>query len=146
MVEFALGVSLLVACFAGTFSFGYAFYRYNTLLSAVSAGARYASLAQWDSIGRNATSSFETEVKNVVVYGNPDGGTVPVMSGLTTANVILTPTTVHLGSSTIYTPTHMQVSIDTFTVPAVFQNFTFQNKPRVRYPYQGLLTPVAGGN
>ena len=146
MIEFAIGVSILTASFAGAFTYGYTFYRYNTLLNAVSAGARYASLAQWDSVTQNASSTFETQIKNVVVYGNPNGGTEPVVAGLTTSNVVLTPITVRSGTSTIYVPTHMRVSINGFSLSAIFQTITFNNKPRVEYPYQGLLTPVAGGN
>jgi Flp pilus assembly protein TadG len=146
ILEFAIGSGVLVAVFAGIFSYGYAFYRYNMLLSAVTTGARYASLARWDSVTQSASSTFETRVKNVVVYGDPAGGNTPLVSGLTPANVTLTPITARPGTSSVYLPTHMQVSINTFTVPAVFRSFTFQNKPRVRFPYGGLLTPVAGGN
>jgi hypothetical protein len=146
MVEFAIGASILVTCFAGAFSYGYAFYRYNTLHNAVNAGARYAALATWDSVSTSATTSFETEVKNVVVYGNPAGGSVPVVPGLTTSHVSLTPTTVRLGGATIYTPTHMRVAINNFSVNALFRTITFNGKPTVRYRYNGLLTPVAGGN
>ena len=43
MVEFAIGVVILSTIFGGTFEYGYTFYRYNTLLGAVNAGARYAA-------------------------------------------------------------------------------------------------------
>ena len=44
MVEFALGSSLLVAAFTGTFQFGYTFYVYNNIETAVNNGAKYAAL------------------------------------------------------------------------------------------------------
>jgi Flp pilus assembly protein TadG len=146
MVEFAIGVSLLVTCFAGVFSYGLALYRYDALVSAVTTGARYASLAHWDSVTQSASTAFETKVKNIVVYGDPAGGTTPRFPGLTTSNVVLTPVTQIFGTSTVYTPTYMQVSISNLTIPAIFKNITFNGKPKVRFPFEGMLTPVAGGN
>ena len=43
-VEFALSSILLTSIFTGTFQFGYTFYVYNSLVTAVSAATRYASL------------------------------------------------------------------------------------------------------
>jgi Flp pilus assembly protein TadG len=145
VLEFALGAGVLMTSFGGVFSYGYAFYRYNELLTAVTTGARYAAMSKWDQVGQTASSAFETRVKNIVVYGNPAGGSTPIIRGFTTANVVLTPITARVGTSNIYTPTHMRVSITNFSVPGLFKSFNFSGKPRVQYPFSGLLAPVSGG-
>ena len=43
ILEFALAAGILVPAFAGTFQFGYTFYTYNQLVTAVGNGARYAA-------------------------------------------------------------------------------------------------------
>src|SRR6266478_744161 len=91
MLEFALGSGLLVAAFGGTFGFGYTFYQYNSLANAVNDGARYASLRPYNSTTVTPSPDFLLAVKNMVVYGNPAGGAVPVAPGLTTDQVKLTP-------------------------------------------------------
>src|SRR5690242_12881656 len=91
MLEFAIGASMLVATFSGAFEFGYDFYRYDTLATAVSNGARYAALRPYDSSTTTPSSAFKTAVQNMVVYGDPSGtSTAPVTPGLTTSNVKLT--------------------------------------------------------
>ena len=44
MLEFALATGILLPAFVGTFQFGYTFYVYNNLDTAVRGGARYASM------------------------------------------------------------------------------------------------------
>jgi len=73
MLEFALGTLILVPVFAGTFQFGYTFFVYNNLDTAVRGGARYASLRSYDSATSTPSSAFSTAVKNMVVYGNSAG-------------------------------------------------------------------------
>ena len=144
MIEFAIGSTVLVSCFAWCFQYGYTFYRYNTLLAAVNAGARYASLAPYDSLTPTPSSSFDTAVKNVVVYGNPAGGSTPQVPGLDTSKVTLTVTFTTTSTSTDV-PYYMTVSINTFSIPAVFKTVTFSGKPKVKYKYQGFYSPAAGG-
>jgi Flp pilus assembly protein TadG len=67
MLEFAIGAGVMVAIFTGTFQFGYNFYRYNTLATAVSNGARYASLRHYDlassgDLSRSALSSWSQQL------------------------------------------------------------------------------------
>ena len=144
MVEFAIGSTVLVSSFAWCFLYGYTFYRYNSLLTQVNAGARYASLAPYDSLTSTPSSAFSTAVKNVVVYGNPAGGSTPMVPGLTTAAVTLT-VTMTTSSSSTDVPDFMTVNISTFSVPAIFKTVTFTNKPKVKYKYQGFYSPAAGG-
>ena len=135
MLEFALASSLLVAAFAGTFEFGYTFYRYNSLQAAVNEGAFYASQRTYNSTTTTPPSAFLTAVKNMVVYGNPAGGTSPIAPGLTTSNVNLTVTF----SNGV--PGTMTVSISGYTIDAIFAKNTFTNKPKVTYPFSGIYSP-----
>ena len=66
IVEFALAFPLLILILGGMFQFGYTFFVYNSLVSQVRSGTRYASIADFDK--PNGTT-FEQNVKNVVVYG-----------------------------------------------------------------------------
>ena len=136
LVEFAIGSGVLVAAFTGTFQFGYTFLQYNNLENAVIRGARYASLVPYDSATTTASSSFQTAVKNMVLYGTPTAGTTPVLPGLATGNVNLTVT------FTSGIPSAMTVSISGYTINSVFATTTLTNKPKVTYTYQGIWSPI----
>src|SRR2546425_12392454 len=112
MIEFAIGSTILVAAFTGTFQFGYIFYRYNTLENAVNAGANYASLKPFDndvSTTCATSSAYSTAVKNMVVYGQPTTGTSPVLPGLQTSQVTVTP------GCNLGVPTSVSVTINGYT-------------------------------
>lgn len=138
MVEFAIGVTMLATVFAGTFSYGYTFYRYNTLLAAVNAGARYASLRPYDSTSTTPTTAFQTAVANMVVYNDPAPatGTSPVVPGLATSHVNLAVT------FTDGVPTAMTVSLTGFSFTTIFGTTTLNGKPLARYAFQGLYAPA----
>jgi Flp pilus assembly protein TadG len=135
MLEFALGSGLLVAAFGGTFGFGYTFYQYNSLANAVNDGARYASLIPYTSTTTTPKPDVLLAVQNMVVYGNPAGGTVPVVPGLTTDKVQLNPV------FTNGVPTAMTVYINGYKIDAMFAKNTLNNKPQVTYPYIGIYSP-----
>jgi Flp pilus assembly protein TadG len=135
MIEFAIGAGVLISIFAGTFQFGYTFYQYNLLKNAVSDGARYASMQTYDSSSATPSAAFQQAVQNMVVYGNPAGGSSPIAPGLTTGNVNLNVT------FTNAVPTAMTVSITSYTIGAVFGTTTLTNKPVVTYTYQGIYSP-----
>jgi len=135
MIEFAIGAGVLTSIFAGTFQFGYTFYQYNLLKNAVGDGARYASLRPYDSSTSTPSSTFQQAVQNMVVYGDPAGGTSPMAPHLSTSNVNLNVT------FTNGVPTAMTVSITGYTIGAVFGSTTLTNKPSVTYAYQGIYQP-----
>jgi Flp pilus assembly protein TadG len=135
MLEFALGASVMVAVFAGTFRFGYTFYQYNALKNAVNTGARYASLRVYDSSTPTPSAGFREAVANMVLYGNPSGGASPVAPGLTPANVAVQPV------FTNGVPTAIKVSIANYRVDAVLGTSTLNQKPSATYPYQGIYSP-----
>ena len=135
MLEFAIGSGILVAAFTGAFQFGYTFYRYNNLVTAVTAGARYASLAPYDTTTTTPSTAFSNAVKNIVVYGNPGGGTTPVLPGLATSNVVLTPVFIN------GVPGRMTVNITGYTIDSVFASMVCDTKPKLSFPYQGIYSP-----
>ena len=78
LVEFSIGVTVFLMSMFGVVEFGRALYTHNALADAARRGARYATLH----------SSTDTQgVKNVVVYGDPAGGSQPLVPNLSTANV-----------------------------------------------------------
>jgi Flp pilus assembly protein TadG len=136
MLEFAIGSGVLVAAFTGTFQFGYTFLQYNNLENAVMRGARYASLAPYDSLTATPSTAFGTAVQNMVLYGNPDAGASPALPGLKPENVQLTVT---FASGV---PSTMTVAITGYTVDAIFAKTTFTMKPKVTFAYQGIWSPI----
>jgi Flp pilus assembly protein TadG len=81
LVEFAIALTVLLTSMFAVIEFGRALWVHNALTDAARRGARYAVL---NSLGS------EDAVKNVVIYGDPAGGTQPVVPNLTPANVTVT--------------------------------------------------------
>lgn len=79
LVEFALILPLMLVLTFITTEFGRAMYQYNTLTKSVRDAVRYASV--------RTPNTQATEVRNLVVYGNPGGTGSPLALGLTLANV-----------------------------------------------------------
>lgn len=78
LVEFAIGATVFLTVMFGVIEFGRALWTHNALADAARRGARYAV---------NHPTTDAAAVKNVVIYGDPAGGTQPVVENLTTANV-----------------------------------------------------------
>jgi Flp pilus assembly protein TadG len=136
IVEFALGSGVLLATFSGTFGVGYSLIQYNRLETAVAQGARYASIVPYDSATATPSATFSSAVKNMVLYGSPVAGTSPVLSGLGTGDINLVVTFAN------GVPSSVQVSINSYTINALFGTYTLTGKPQVTYPYQGVWAPV----
>jgi Flp pilus assembly protein TadG len=136
MLELALATGILVPAFTGTFQFGYTFYVYNNLESAVRGGARYASMRNYDSRTSTPSTAFSTAVQNMVVYGNTDGTGTPVAPDLTTANVQVLP------NMKGAIPESITVQINNFAVNAIFKTYTFNTKPSTTFPYTGTPEPT----
>lgn len=135
LVEFALSFGFLFSVFAGVFQFGYAYFIYNTLESAVRAGARYASLRVYDSGTPTPSDAYLTAVRNMVVYGSPDGGVQPVAPGLTPAKVNVTVTFDR------NVPKDVTVSIVNYTLNAVLTSYQLNGKPKLTFAYMGRFAP-----
>lgn len=78
LVEFSIAATVFLMVMFAVIEFGRAVWTHNALSDAARRGARYAVISP---------EANEANVKNVVVYGNPSGGTKPVVDGLTTDNV-----------------------------------------------------------
>lgn len=80
LVEFAIVATVFMSVMFGVIEFGRLFWTHNALRDAARQGVRYASVRRNDAAGIQAA-------KNVAVYGDPAGGTTPIVSGLSTSNV-----------------------------------------------------------
>jgi Flp pilus assembly protein TadG len=134
LLECAVGFGVFLALFSGVWEFGYSFYLYNKLETAVRNGARYASLAAYDNPNGN---SFKQRVRQMTVYGDPNATSgTPAAPELTTDRIVVS----EVKNGVM--PTSVTVEVDNFTLNAFFTKFTLRNKPRVRFDYAGqLLTP-----
>lgn len=91
LVEFAIGATVFLTVMFAVVEFGRALWVHNALADAARRGARYAVVN---------SSANPTAVKNVVVYGNPAGGTKPLVDNLTVNNVDVVYSNYSLGNGT----------------------------------------------
>ncbi|RON16649.1 TadE/TadG family type IV pilus assembly protein [Pseudomonas frederiksbergensis] len=91
MVEFTLVLPVLLLLLLTFGEFGRLLYQYNVLLQASRDADRFVASQAWNStLGMVALSStLQTQTKNVAVYGVPANTGTAVVSGLTTANVVV---------------------------------------------------------
>ena len=97
LVEYAISATVFIMAVFAVLEFGRALWAHNALTDAARRGARYAVLHQ-------ANGGEDTNIKNLVVYGNAAGGTQPLLPGLSPANVQVTRTTdfsVNSGTATV---------------------------------------------
>jgi Flp pilus assembly protein TadG len=134
-IEFGVSFAVLFAVFAGVFQFGYAFYQYNQLVSAVRGGARYASLRTYNSSSSTPSADFLSAVRNMVVYGDPNGGSLRLVRGLTPEQVSLTVTMDR------NVPAQVTVGVTNYQIQAVVTSMTLNGKPKVAFPYTGRYAP-----
>ena len=135
LIELAFSAMVMVTCLAGTFQFGYTFYVYNQLVTAVGNGGRYAATRTV----RAEVDKAEKAIRNMVVYGDaqPSADAQPAVAGLTPDQVEVRWVKDESGA-----PAAVGVSIREFTVNAVFRAFTFTGRPGVEFPYVGRYTPT----
>lgn len=133
MIEFAISWVVIWLVFTGVYQFGYSFYVYNALQTAVSDAAQLGAKMNYDT---DSPSLFTTSLTNMVVYGDttvPQNGKAIVL-GLTAGNV-----SVSVNPSSAM-PTDVTVMIQNFQVDALFTKYTFNGKPRATAAYQGHVT------
>jgi hypothetical protein len=93
LVEFSIAATVFLMAMFAILEFGRVLWTHNALTDAARRGARYAVLH---------TPGNETAVKNVVVYGDPGGGSTPVVQGLDPdANVTVTYNSFGLDQGTV---------------------------------------------
>lgn len=93
LVELAIVMPLVLMLLGATAEFGRFFYTYTTLLKGTRAASRY--------LVSHPVGSANAAAKNLLVYGNTAGTGTPVTSGLTTANVLITPNKVGARTQTV---------------------------------------------
>ena len=135
MIEFALSAAILLPALVGTMQFGFSFLAYGKLEAAVREGARYAALRTYDSSTAAPSPAFTTAVQNMVVYSNPNGGTTPIVRGLTTDQIVVT-TAMYNG-----VPDLITVQLTSFQIDAGVAKITLSGKPWATYRYQGRFAP-----
>src|SRR5437773_11919193 len=92
LLEFAIGATVFLSVMFAILEFGRALWVHNALTDAARRGARYAVIHR---------SSDIDSVKNVVVYGDPAGGTQPLVENLTTGNVTVSYSNFSLNTGTV---------------------------------------------
>ena len=128
LVEFSIAATVFLTVMFGVIEFGRALWTHNALTDAARRGARYAVVHKQIEVA---------DVKNVVVYGDPAGGTKPVVENLTTDNVQVNYNGFTLDGGTV------QVTITgyefNFVVPIVSTKIQMPN-------YTTTLTGESAGN
>jgi Flp pilus assembly protein TadG len=136
LVEFAIGATVFMTAMFAVLEFARALWVHNALSDAARRGARYAVLH---------TQASETQVKNVVVYGNEDGTGEAMLSDLDTTKVDVAYNGFGLNTGTV------SVSITgykfQFVIPMVGTSITMPNyKTTLTAESAGLIpTAIPGG-
>jgi Flp pilus assembly protein TadG len=138
MLELAVSSLVMMSCLGGTFQFGYTFYVYNQLVTAVGNGGRYAAMRTYRGGDASDVDKGAQAIRNMVVYGDaqPVEGAQPAVANLTPGQV-----EVHWILDEKGVPTAVSVSIRNFSVNAVFRTFTFTGRPGVEFPFVGRFAP-----
>ena len=110
LVEFSIAATVFLIAMFVVLEFGRALWVHNALTDAARRGARYAALHRASDIA---------DVKRVVVYGDPAGGTDPVVNNLDIPNVAVS-------YSDGTAPPDPPFGLDTGTVSVSITNYQFQ--------------------
>ncbi|HEX6716706.1 MAG TPA: TadE family protein [Pyrinomonadaceae bacterium] len=116
LVELAIAMTVFLTAMFAVIEFGRALWVHNALTDAARRGARYAVMHKAIDID---------DVKRVVVYGDPAGGTQTTVPNLTTDNVTVTYSNFELNhGTTTVTITGYQFQ---FVVPLIGTSITMPN-------------------
>jgi len=137
LIEFALLWGVLFPVLAGTAQFGNAFYQYDNLCTTVRNAARYASVQTYHAQTDAVPSDFQTAVRNMVRYENPNppNGAKPLVD-IPPANILVEVAFVN------NVPETVTVTIVQYNIDAVLKTFTINNKPKTSFPYLGRWDPA----
>ena len=106
MVEFSIVASVFLMALFAVIEFGRALWTHNALTDAARRATRYAINQPASTPPGVRTTGTDvgpsiTAIKNVAVYGDPAGGTQPLLPGLTTANIVVEYQRFGLGEGTV---------------------------------------------
>ncbi len=142
MVEFAMAYVVLIPLFVGTFQFGYTFYVYNLLCSQMRAGARYASMLTFTCANSSEITTWKTNVKNTIIFGNPAGTGTVIEPGLSASQIdVEIKDSSGNNADSSHVPSYVYVTTLNYSINAVITTFSFNGKPIVRFPYVGRYAP-----
>ena len=138
MIELAVSAAVMVSCLAGTVQFGYTFYIYNELVTAVGNGGRYAAMRTYRAASPEDIEKGKAAIRNMVVYGDarPAAGAVPQVVHLKPEQIQVEWVMDESGK-----PAEVNVSVADYTVDAAFGMFRFAGRPAVEYPFVGRFAP-----
>jgi len=141
MLELAACAGVLVACLGGTFQFGYTFYVYNQMVTAVGNGGRYASGRSYRAASKQDIDKGIDAIRNMVVFGDPHPApnAAPVVPDLKLDEVEVK---WNFAGSNTGAPASVDVAIIGHQVNAIFGSFNFKGRPRVEFPYLGRYAPA----
>jgi len=141
ILELAVSAAVMVSCLAGTFQFGYTFYVYNQLVTAVGNGGRYAAVRTFHGASEQEIELGNRAIRNMVVYGDPQPapGAAPVVANLSPEQVDVRWIMNDKGDkgNDKGAPSAVDVSIHEYNVDAIFKSFKFTARPLVEFPYIG---------
>ena len=139
MIELAVSAGVMVACLAGTVQFGYTFYIYNELVTAVGNGGRYGAMRTYRAATPADIEKGKAAIRNMVVYGDsrPAPGTPPQVANLKPSQVEVAVFMDDSGQ-----PESVNVSITDYNVDAAFGMFRFTGRPAAEYPFVGRFAPA----
>lgn len=100
LAEAAIVLPIFLLLLGATAEFGRFFYTYNTLAKATRVSARYVS-------GSKLTGANIANAQNLAVYGSTTATGTPILPGLTTSNILVSPTS--------GTPETVKVSVQNYT-------------------------------
>ncbi len=138
MIELAVCSAVMVSCLAGTFQFGYTFYVYNQLVTAVGNGGRYAAMRTYRAASPDDLEKGRDAIRNMVVYGDSrPTDLTPVVPNLNPEQV-----DVDWVKDSNGAPTAVHVAIKNYPVNAVFKTILLDGRPGVEFPYLGRYAPA----
>jgi Flp pilus assembly protein TadG len=138
MIELAVCAGVMVSCLAGTFQFGYTFYIYNQLVTAVGNGGRYAAMRTYRTASDEDLEKGRAAIQNMVVYGDTrPTDLAPVVMNLKPEQVEVEWVKDKTGA-----PTSVRVAIRNYPVNAVFKTILLDGRPSAEFPYVGRYAPA----
>src|SRR5580692_11516217 len=133
LLELALSAAVMVTCLTGTFRFGYTFYIYNELVTAVGNAGRYAAVRSYRAASPEDVEKGKAAIRNMAVYGNPSPapGAAPAIPNLTPEQVRVSYVPGEQGGP----PAAVDVSIVNYNAGGTLGAFTLDKRPSVEFPF-----------
>src|SRR5207244_9202104 len=138
MLELAISAGVMVSCLAGTVQFGYTFYIYNELVSAVGNGGRYAAMRTYRGATPQDIEKGKAAIRNMVVFGDshPAPNAPPQVANLRPDQIRVEWVKDESGDR----PAFGDVAIVDYTVDAAFELIHFTGKPSAECRLVGLFS------